>query len=286
MSHRHSSYTYVWTSALALALGITAAGCANGSTGTTGAPSGTSAPAAAPTASSPSAAASGSPEAPPKRVTDAILTSAGELRITPIHHATFMMEFSGKTIHVDPWSEGKLDGLPKADLILITDVHYDHLDKAAIEKVKKPGAVLVGPAAVAAELPGATVLKNGESKVLLDIPVEAIPMYNKTRGPSEGKLFHDKGRGNGYVVTLGDKKVYISGDTECIDEMKALRGIDVAFLCMNLPYTMPPSEAAECVKAFRPKILYPYHFRNSKMEELTGALSGEQGIEVRLRSWY
>jgi L-ascorbate metabolism protein UlaG (beta-lactamase superfamily) len=111
-------------------------------------------------------------------------------------------------------------------------------------------------------------------------------MYNKKRGPGGGKMFHDKGRGNGYVVTFGDKKVYLSGDTECIDEMKSLRDIDVAFVCMNLPYTMPPAEAAECIKAFKPRVVFPYHFRGSNLDELRSALADEKGIEVRVRSWY
>ena len=111
-------------------------------------------------------------------------------------------------------------------------------------------------------------------------------MYNLTRGPSAGQLYHDKGRGNGYVLTIADKRIYIAGDTECTPEMKALRGIDVAFVPMNLPYTMPPSEAAPCVRAFAPKIVYPYHYRGSDPGELARALADEKGIEVRLRNWY
>src|SRR5262249_46601103 len=118
------------------------------------------------------------------------------------------------------------------------------------------------------------------------VAVEAIPMYNVTRGPAAGQLFHDKGRGNGYVLTLGSKRIYISGDTECIPEMKALKNIDVAFLCMNLPYTMPVSEAAECVKAFKPKIVYPYHYKGQNTQEFADALKDVKGVEVRLRNWY
>src|SRR5262249_2606624 len=115
--------------------------------------------------------------------------------------------------------------------------------------------------------------------------VDAIPMYNKVRGPAPGQLFHDKGRGNGYVLSFGGKRIYVSGDTECIDEMKALKDIDVAFVCMNLPYTMPPSEAADCAAAFAPKILYPYHYRGSDLGDLDKALAGKP-IEVRKRNWY
>jgi len=111
-------------------------------------------------------------------------------------------------------------------------------------------------------------------------------MYNLVRGPSPGKLFHDKGRGNGYVLTLGGRHLYLSGDTECIPEMKALKNIDIAFVCMNLPYTMPPEEAGQCVKAFMPKIVYPYHYRDSDLSVFTNALKSEKGVEVRLRKWY
>jgi L-ascorbate metabolism protein UlaG (beta-lactamase superfamily) len=111
-------------------------------------------------------------------------------------------------------------------------------------------------------------------------------MYNLQRGPSPGKFFHDKGRGDGFVFTFGDKRVYVSGDTECIPEMKALKKIDVAFVCMNLPYTMPPSEAAECVKAFAPKVVFPYHHRGSNLDEFTKPLSSTPAIDVRVRDWY
>lgn len=213
-------------------------------------------------------------------------TSAGDLKITPVYHATTVLEHGGKVVIVDPWSKGAIDKLPKADLLLITDVHFDHLDKDAIAKVKKDSTVIIGPEAVAKELPGTKVIKNGEKITEQGIGIEAIPMYNKVRGPEPGKLFHDKGRGNGYVLTFADKRVYLSGDTECTDEMKALQNIDVAFVCMNLPYTMPPAEAAECVKAFKPKILYPYHYRDSNLEDLKKGLAGEKGVEIRERNWY
>jgi L-ascorbate metabolism protein UlaG (beta-lactamase superfamily) len=247
---------------------------------------------AAPSSSAPatSAGPSGAPSATaapgPAAGTDTIPTSAGDLKITPVYHATLVLEHGGKVVIVDPWSKGALDKLPKADLILLTDVHFDHMDKEAIAKVRKAGTVIVAPAAVQAEIKDAKVLKNGEKTTEMGIGIEAIPMYNKVRGPEAGKLFHDKGRGNGYVLTFADKRVYLSGDTECTDEMKALPSIDVAFVCMNLPYTMPPAEAAQCVKAFKPKILYPYHYRDSDLTELTKGLDGEKGVLVRLRNWY
>ena len=210
---------------------------------------------------------------------DTIETAQGPLKITPIKHASLMLEFQGKVIHIDPWSQGDYSGLPKADVIMITDIHGDHMDPAKINEVKKSGTV-------AKTVTEATVFNNGESKTIAGITIEAVPMYNLVRGPSQGKLFHDRGRGNGYVLALGGKRIYISGDTECIPEMKGLKDIDIAFVCMNLPYTMPPAEAAECVKAFKPKIVYPYHYRDSDLNVFATALKAEKGIEVRMRKWY
>jgi L-ascorbate metabolism protein UlaG (beta-lactamase superfamily) len=217
---------------------------------------------------------------------DAIPTLGGEIRITPMNHATFMLQYGGKVIVVDPTSQADYTAIPKPDLILVTDIHGDHMDRAAIDKLKKASTIVLAPIAVAKTITEAQSISNGEKKTVDGIPIEAVPMYNLTRGPEPGKLFHDKGRGNGYVLTVGNKRVYISGDTECIPEMKALKNIDIAFLCMNLPYTMPPSEAAECVKAFRPKIVYPYHYRGSSTEEFAAALKDTKGVEVRLRNWY
>jgi L-ascorbate metabolism protein UlaG (beta-lactamase superfamily) len=217
--------------------------------------------------------------------TDTLSTSIGELKITPVRHASVMLEISGQVWHIDPWSQVDYSALPKADVILITDIHGDHMDPKAIEQVKKASTVIVAPAAVAKTVTGAKVLNNGESTTVGGIKIEAVPMYNLKRGPEAGKLFHDKGRGNGYVLNIGGKRIYISGDTEVTAEMKALKNIDVALICMNLPYTMPPEEAAEGVKAFRPKIVYPYHYRGSDLAAFSKALEGS-GIEVRLREWY
>jgi L-ascorbate metabolism protein UlaG (beta-lactamase superfamily) len=200
-------------------------------------------------------------------------------------HASLMMEFGGKIIHVDPWSQADFTGLPQADVIIITDVHPDHEDRAAIDKLKKPGTVIIAPKAVAADITEAQTISNGEKKTIAGLDLEAVPMYNLQRGPQPGMLFHDKGRGNGYILTLGGKRIYLAGDTECTAEMKALKNIDVAFIPMNLPYTMPPSEAAECARVFQPKIAYPYHFRDSDPQEFADALKGT-GVEVRIRKWY
>jgi L-ascorbate metabolism protein UlaG (beta-lactamase superfamily) len=216
---------------------------------------------------------------------DTFSTSVGELKITPVRHASVMLEVNGQVWHIDPWSQADYSALPKADVILITDIHGDHLDPKAIEQVKKASTVIVAPAAVAKTVTAAKVLNNGQSMTIGGIQIEAVPMYNLKRGPEAGKLFHDKGRGNGYVLNIGGKRIYFSGDTEVTDEMKGLKNIDVAFVCMNLPYTMPPEEAAEGVKAFHPKIVYPYHYRDSDLSGFSKALQGS-GIEVRLREWY
>jgi L-ascorbate metabolism protein UlaG (beta-lactamase superfamily) len=217
---------------------------------------------------------------------DSIETAEGALRITPIRHASFMLEFKDKVIHVDPWSQGNYQGLPKADLILITDTHPDHLDLGKIMELSKPGTKILAPPAAVGSLTDAIAIANGETRVVEGINVEALPMYNLIRGPGPGKLYHEKGRGNGYVLTLGGKRLYISGDTECIPETKGLKDIDVAFVCMNLPYTMPPEEAAQCVRAFHPKIVYPYHYGKSDLNIFVTALKNDPGIEVRLRTWY
>lgn len=216
---------------------------------------------------------------------DTISAQGGPIRVQPITHGSVQIEHGGKVIHLDPWSQGDYSRAKPADLILITDVHPDHLDPAAIAKVRKAGTVIVGPEAVARQLPGVTVLRNGERRTIAGIAVEAVPMYNLKRGPAPGQLYHTKGRGNGYVVTLGGKRLYFSGDTENIPEARRLRNIDVAFVCMNLPYTMTPAEAAAMTAAFRPKIVYPYHYRGSNLEAFRSALKGKP-IEVRLRDWY
>jgi L-ascorbate metabolism protein UlaG (beta-lactamase superfamily) len=216
---------------------------------------------------------------------DTIPASGGNIIVIPINHATVEFQYAGKTILVDPTPQGSYTGLPSPDLILLTDIHADHMDPATVDKVKTPGTTIVVPQSVVDKIPG-TVMKNGEKKTVAGVEIEAVPMYNMQRGPAAGQVFHEKGRGNGYILTLGGKRVYLSGDTECTPEVKALQNIDVAFLSMNLPYTMPASEAAECVKAFKPKIVYPYHYRGQNLQEFADALKGTAGVEVRIRDWY
>src|SRR5581483_5485556 len=212
-------------------------------------------------------------------------TSAGDVQITPLFHASTLIQAGGKTIYLDPAKPAKLSGLPKADLILITDIHPDHMDPASIAEISKPGTQIFAAPAVVETVTNAQPIANGETKTWHDWSIEAIPAYNLVRGPAPGKLFHDKGRGNGYVLTYGGKRFYFSGDTEGVPEMRALKNIDVAFVCMNLPYTMPPDEAAEAVKAFHPRIVIPYHYRGSDLTVFQKGLEGS-GIEVRLLDWY
>lgn len=220
---------------------------------------------------------------------DRVPTSKGDLVIHPINHATLALGWNGLIIAVDPvGGASRFSNLPKADLVLITDIHGDHLGAETVRAAAKEKAPLVVSQAVAAQLPTdlrerAKILENGASTSLLGITVEAVAAYNTT---PERQKFHAKGRGNGYLLTLGDKRVYISGDTELTPEMRALKNIDVAFLCMNLPYTMDVEQAAEAVRAFRPKIVYPYHSRGSDLEKFKKLVGSESGTEVRLRDWY
>lgn len=217
-------------------------------------------------------------------VVPASVETDGDLEIVPITHASLVFKWGGRVVYVDPWSQGDYTGQPAADLILVTDVHGDHLDRAQIAQSSKPETVILGPPAVQEQVAQAQVIRNGETTDILGIGVEAVPMYNLVRGPSEGRLYHTKGRGNGYVLTFGERRVYISGDTECVPEMKGLRNIDIAFVCMNLPYTMPPEEAAECVNEFRPRVVYPYHYRDSDLQIFKSNVDPE--IEVRVLDWY
>ena len=216
---------------------------------------------------------------------DTIHTGGGDVVMTPIQHASFLLQAGGKNVYIDPSGKALFTGRPKADLILITDIHGDHMDPTALAEIAAAQTTVIAPSAVAKTVTQAKALANGESTKWADWTIEAVPMYNIKRGPSPGKLYHDKGRGNGCVLTFGGTRFYIAGDTEGIPEMRALKNIEVAFIPMNLPYTMPPEEAAEAVKAFHPKIVYPYHYRGSDVESFEASLAGT-GIEVRLRDWY
>ncbi|MFC1511716.1 MBL fold metallo-hydrolase [Candidatus Latescibacterota bacterium] len=219
---------------------------------------------------------------------DTIPTGAGNLDITFIGHASVMFQFGGKVIHIDPVSsEGDYSTLPKADLILVTHEHGDHLDMNAIGQIRTDGTVIVWTEACekqAEEDLSGIVMKNGESRAVGGFAIEAVPAYNivNMRGP--GQPYHPKGIGNGYIITFGDTRVYIAGDTENTPEMKEITDVDIAFLPMNLPYTMTPEMVADAARALRPRILYPYHFGETDTSQLVKLLTGEKDIEVRIRS--
>jgi len=215
---------------------------------------------------------------------DIIKTSAGNLYMTFVGHGTLMFNFGGKTIHVDPVSrEGNYAEMPKADLILITHEHGDHLDSETIKVLRKEGAQVVLTKLCSAKISGGIVMQNGDVKTIQGLKIEAVPAYNIVHKRSSGRPFHPKSEGNGYVITFGDKRVYVAGDTENIPEMKQLKNIDIAFLPMNLPYTMTPEMAADAAKIFGPKILYPYHYGQTDPNALVNLLKNSEGIEVRIR---
>ena len=204
---------------------------------------------------------------------DIIKTSAGDLKITFIGHGTLMFTFGGKVIHIDPVTrEADYTKLPKADLILVTHEHGDHLDRKAIEQIQTDKTKLVYTKTCASKLGGGIVMKNGDVKTVEGFIIEAVPAYNIVHKRDSGEPFHPKGIGNGYIITFGDKRVYVAADTENIPEMKKLEGIDVAFLPMNLPYTMTPEMVADAVIAFKPKILYPYHYGDTDTSILINIL--------------
>ena len=213
------------------------------------------------------------------------LPTEGQVEITPITHGSVVLTWQNKTIYVDPWSRGNYENVPPADLILITDIHADHMDPEQIARVRKSSTLIIAPAAVQKTVTDAQILNNGETTEVMGIQIEAIPMYNLQRGPQPGQLYHTKGRGNGYILSFGNERIYLSGDTACIPEMKRLRDIDVAFVCMNLPYTMTPEEAAECVNVFKPKVVYPYHYGESDLGAFQEAVT-DPGIQVRILDWY
>ena len=219
---------------------------------------------------------------------DRIRTSQGELLIHPINHASFVMVWQGKTLYVDPVGGAQVyQGLPEPDLILLTHEHQDHLNAETLSALGGD-APIVTPESVRAKLPEALakraqVMKNGDSKTVASIPLRAIPAYNTT---PERLKYHPKGRDNGYVLTLGDTRVYIAGDTEDTPEMRALRDIDGAVVPMTLPFTMTIEQAADAVRAFKPDIVYPYHSRGSDIEAFARLVGKDSGVEVRLRDWY
>lgn len=225
---------------------------------------------------------------------DQIPAEKSNITVTPIFHGTVVFQWDGKTVYVDPYGGAeRFSELPVPDLVLITHKHGDHLNKSTLQKLDLSKAELIAPQSVVEDLGNVTfnkvwTLNNGETKELKGISVEAVPMYNL---PADDNPRHPKGWGNGYVITMGGKRVYISGDTEDIPEMRQLKDIDVAFVCMNLPYTMDVEHAASAVIDFKPAIMYPFHFRGSggfsDVEQFKKLVNeGTDAVEVRLRDWY
>lgn len=211
--------------------------------------------------------------------TDVYETSEGKLTIAFIGHGTLMFQFNGKTIQVDPW--GKLADysvLPKADIILITHGHGDHLDTVAIRKTSKTGTVLITTTEVAGKIKQGEVMQNGEKRTVLGLNIEAVPAYNYSPGKER---FHPKGRDNGFVIQFGNKRVYVAGDTEDIPEMAELKNIDIAFLPVNQPYTMLPEQLVHAAQMLKPEVVYPYHFGETDMntvQELFKSISNTKLI--------
>ncbi len=225
------------------------------------------------------AASSLGAEEPPR--TDAFPLPDGSLKITFLGHGTLMLDYNGWIIHVDPVSaEADYARLPPADLVLVTHEHGDHLDPTAVARITRPGTVVVANPASAARLNGALVLRPGETRTVGSVTIEAVPAYNTSPGRDR---FHPKGRDNGYLLAIAGKRIYIAGDTEDTVEMKALKNVDIAFLPMNQPYTMTPEQVAKAARAFKPKVLYPYHTGDTDTARLTALLEGK-GVEVRIRS--
>jgi L-ascorbate metabolism protein UlaG (beta-lactamase superfamily) len=215
---------------------------------------------------------------------DKINTSAGVVELHFIGHGSLMFKTGSFVIYFDPVrSSGNYDKLPKADLILVTHEHGDHLDVNLINDLKKTGTIVFCNEISAAKIPGARALKAGESQEINNIVIEAVPAYNIVNERAPGQPFHPKGAGVGYILGIGDKRFYVAGDSENTPEMKALRNIEVAFLPMNLPYTMTPEMVADAVRSFKPKILYPYHFGDTNTNEIIKLLK-DTGIEVRIRN--
>lgn len=216
--------------------------------------------------------------------TDVIKTPAGDLEITFIGHGTLMLDLGGKIIHIDPWSRlADYSKMPKADLILLTHEHRDHLDMKAIEILRAEKTDVVLTQTCSSQVKGGIVMNNGDVRISKKLKIEAVPAYNIVHMRSKGVPYHPKGMGNGYVITFGGKRVYVAGDTENTPEMTMLKDIDIAFLPMNLPYTMTPEMVASATKAFKPKILYPYHYGETDTSKILELLKNVKHTEVRIR---
>ena len=205
--------------------------------------------------------------------------------IHPISHASFVLEAGDQTIYVDPVGDASsYSGFAKPDMILITHIHGDHLAPELVANLQTPDTQIVGPPTVIEQLGCGEVLKNGESLTYAGLTIDAIPAYNTTE---ERLTFHPRGRDNGYVLTMNGQRLYISGDTEDIPEMRALKDIDIALVCMNLPYTMTIDQAASAVNEFKPKVVIPYHYRGKpEMSDVDAFAGMVKSSEVKKLKWY
>jgi L-ascorbate metabolism protein UlaG (beta-lactamase superfamily) len=225
------------------------------------------------------------PARAPQIISDTISTSQGPLTITFVGHGSLYFTWQGKVVHLDPWSQaGDYAALPKGDLILITHEHRDHADAEAFAKARKPDTVVIGSELAVKKLGTGGAVKNGERGEVFGVAIEAVPAYNLVHMREPGVPYHPKGDGNGYVLTFGDKRVYVAGDSEDTPEMRALKDIDVAFLPMNLPFTMTPEMVAAAAKAFKPRLLYPYHTGETDLGKLAELMRDTPGVELRLRA--
>jgi L-ascorbate metabolism protein UlaG (beta-lactamase superfamily) len=208
----------------------------------------------------------------------------GELKIFFVGHGTLFIEHAGRIIHIDPWTQlADYQSLPEADIILVTHEHHDHLDAKAIEILKKQETQLVYSESCSKTVPGGIILKNFATHEIDKIKIEALPAYNVIHKRENGEPYHPKGVGNAYLLSVAGKRILIGGDTENIDELKSLKNIDIAFLPMNLPYTMTPEMTADLALAIRPGILYPYHFGDTDTDKLCKLLQSHPEIDVRIR---
>jgi L-ascorbate metabolism protein UlaG (beta-lactamase superfamily) len=216
---------------------------------------------------------------------DLFPTSAGELSITFLGHASLLIVFDRKKIFIDPFGQvADYSCLGNADIILSTHEHFDHLDPTALAAIRTTETILILNPAGEKQVGSGIAMRNGDVQSLTDLNIEAVPAYNLTQKREDGQPFHPKGVGNGYILTFGDTRIYIAGDTENIPEMKNLQDIAIAFLPMNLPYTMTPEMVADAARTFMPRILYPYHYGNTNVQRLVDLLKEEKEIEVRVRS--
>ena len=217
--------------------------------------------------------------------TDIAQTSAGELHITFLGHGSLMFTLGEKVIHVDPFSRvADYSVLPKANLILITHEHPDHLDTAALDAIRTDTTDIVLTELCDQTVEGGLIMRNGDISVVQGLSIEAVPAYNLIHKRESGDPFHPCGHGNGYILTFGETRVYIAGDSENTPEMLALRNINIAFLPMNLPYTMAPEMVAAAAHAMKPSILYPYHFGSTDTSLLIDLMRDQSETDIRIRS--